>query len=45
MKVLCESGLDRFYYMADRVRVIEARNADKDIGLADLLEPLFYFIS
>jgi len=45
MKVLCESGLDRFYDMANRVRVIEARNADEDVGFADLLKPLFYFIS
>jgi hypothetical protein len=31
--------------MADRVRIVKARNADKDIGLPDLLELLFYFIS
>jgi len=31
--------------MADRVRVVEARNADKDIGFPDLIELMFYFIS
>jgi hypothetical protein len=31
--------------MADRVCIVEAWNSDKNIGLPDLLELLFYFIS